>query len=170
LGRSGAVNGSRPSEARDRVLAQLPPEKQLDVMLRAEKRGPRPDDPDWLLVETMMACAARMEAASPMTEETLAAIVERLERIEQRVDPARLERIEALLRRIGKPATATEPVVSPPVRVLMVVAATIAACVVVVALFGMGEATFTRVLAAFALGASATLGYVALAPRIGRRS
>jgi len=168
LGRSGAVNASRPSEARDRVLAQLPPEKQLDVMLRAEKRGPRPDDPDWLLVETMMACAARMEAASPMTEKTLTAIVERLERIEQRVDPARLERIEALLRRVGKPAA--EPVVSPPVRVLMVVAATIAACVVVVALFGMGEATFTRVLAAFALGASATLGYVALAPRIGRRS
>src|SRR5450755_772283 len=125
LGRSGAVNGSRPSEARERVLAQLPTERQLDVMQRAEKRGPRPDDPDWLLVETMMACAARMEAASPMTEKTLTAIVERLERIEQRVDPARLERIEALLRRVGKPAA--EPVVSPPVRVLMVVAATIAA-------------------------------------------
>jgi hypothetical protein len=79
---------------------------------------------------------------------------------------ARLERIEALLRRNGKPAT--EPVVSQPVRVLMVVAATIAVCVGVVVLFGLGEATFARVLAAFALGASSTLGYVALAPRIGR--
>jgi hypothetical protein len=97
--------------------------------------------------------AERVEAAAKQVEATSA---------------ARLDRIETLLRRNGKPAT--EPVVSPPVRVLMVVAATIAACVGVVVLFGLGEATFARVLAAFALGAASTLGYVALAPRIGRRS
>jgi hypothetical protein len=55
-------------------------------MQRAEKKGPRPDDPDWLLVETMMACAARMEAASPMTEKALESFAERLERVEQGVD------------------------------------------------------------------------------------
>jgi hypothetical protein len=80
------VNGSRPSEARDRVLAQLPPEKQLEVMQRAEKRGPRPDDPDWLLVETMMACAARIEASAAKAESpALVDLTARLERIEKLV-------------------------------------------------------------------------------------
>jgi hypothetical protein len=72
---------SRPSEARDRVLAQLPAEKQVEIMQRAEKRGPSPDDPDWLLIETMMTCAARMEIASGQPE-----IAARLERIESRLN------------------------------------------------------------------------------------
>ena len=72
---------SRTSEARDRVLAQFPAEKQVEIMQRAEKRGPSPDDPDWLLIETMMTCAARMEAASGQPE-----IVAQLERIESRLN------------------------------------------------------------------------------------
>jgi len=72
---------SRTSEARDRVLAQFPAEKQVEIMQRAEKRGPSPDDPDWLLIETMMTCAARMEAASGQPE-----IAAQLERIESRLN------------------------------------------------------------------------------------
>jgi hypothetical protein len=76
-----AKKDSRPSEARDRVLAKLPAEKQVEILQRAEKRGPSPDDPDWLLIETMMTCAARMEAASGQPE-----IVAQLERIESRLN------------------------------------------------------------------------------------
>jgi hypothetical protein len=79
------MNGSLPSEARERVLAGLSPEKRLDVLERSDKRGPRPNDPDWLLVETVMAAVAdvkgataeavaAMQSAAPFGPEALAAI------------------------------------------------------------------------------------------------
>lgn len=156
---SRSSSSQPPNGARARYLGGLSPEKQVDVLLKAERLGPAPDDEaDWLVAQAASDAAKRIDEAAKRIEAATpdAAVA------------ARLDRIEALLRRNGKPAT--EPVVSPPVRALMIIVATIAACVVVVTLFGLGEATFARVLAAFALGAASTLGYVALAPGIGRRS
>jgi uncharacterized membrane protein YccC len=152
------VNGSRPSEARDRVLAQLPPEKQLEVMQRAEKRGPRPDDPDWLLVETMMECAARMEAASPMTAKTLAAIVERLDRIDEQ-QKGQTRALESLTRRgVGK---AAEPIISEPMRYLLAVMLGVLLCIAFATLVNWERILPSPVTlsAAAALGLAVGLGY-----------
>jgi hypothetical protein len=89
----------------------MPVEKQLEVIRRAEKQGPRPDDPDWLLLETMMACAARMEAVAPMTEKSLAAFAETLEQVSQRVDDlAKLAKEKAPAARPPAPAIPAEVV------------------------------------------------------------
>ena len=81
---------------------------------------------------------------------------------------AQLDRIEARAKKTA--ATAPAPIVGGTLRDLIVVALTVAMCVVVAVLMGAGTASFAQVLSAFALGVAATLGYVVLAPLIGRRS
>jgi hypothetical protein len=79
---------------------------------------------------------------------------------------ARLDRIDALLRRLGKPP---EPVVASATRDLIVAAIAVATMVLVAVLLGAAAAPPTMLFAAFALGVGVALGYVSLAPMIGPR-
>jgi hypothetical protein len=164
------VNGSRPSEARDRVLSRLPLEKQLDIMQRAEKRGPRPDDPDWLLVETIMDAKDAMQRGAMLAPEALtaikAAIGEPPASGPDAATAARLDRIEALLRRLGKPAEADRgDRVFRDLVVFLIALMTATAAVV----FGVGLPSPITTVAAFALGVTGAMAYVHLAPVVTRR-
>jgi hypothetical protein len=165
------VNGSRPSEARERVFAHWPTEKQLEVIQRAEKRGPRPDDPDWLLVETILDAKAAMERGAMLAPEALAAIKAAIgEPPASGPDAAigaRLDRIEASLRRLETPAA--EPEVGIALRDLIVAAITICAMIIVALLMGAGAVSFVTIFAAFLLGLGGAVAYVWLAPMIKRR-
>jgi hypothetical protein len=112
------LNGSRPSEARDRVLAQLPAERQVEIMQRAEKRGPRPDDPDWLLVETMIEAASMIKDASAEAVASIQAAAVDADVI------VRLDRIESKLK--GKPFVELPAI--PGLGVALVIGCTILAC------------------------------------------
>ena len=96
---SSRKSSLQPSNgARSRYLSGLTPEKQVEVLLKAERLGPAPnDEADWLVAQAAAQAAhdlgaaadnaaKRIEAASPMTDKALAAICERLERVEQGVD------------------------------------------------------------------------------------
>jgi hypothetical protein len=114
-----------------RYLGGLSPEKQVEVLLKAERLGPAPDDEaDWLVAQAASDAAQRIDEAA--------------KRIEAAVGPtnpdaavaARLDRIEAQLRRLGKPAA--EPEVGVALRDLIVAAITICAMIVVALLMGAG--------------------------------
>jgi hypothetical protein len=63
-----AESNSRPSKARDVYLNGLPAEKQVEVLQQAEKAGPGPNDPDWIIVLESVNAAARIEAAAARVE------------------------------------------------------------------------------------------------------
>jgi hypothetical protein len=113
----------------------------------------------------------RIETAAA-GQKTLGSILEQLDRIEQRVDglkavpadPARLERIEALIRRGA--TVAGEPVVSEPVRYLFAFAGGVLLCLAL-AVLAINEhiaPSFVTLTAAFALGLGCALGYSYVAP------
>lgn len=81
---------------------------------------------------------------------------------------AQLGRLEALVRRSGKP-TAAEPEVGIVLRDLIVAAITICAMIIVALLMGAGAGSFVTIFAAFLLGLGGTVAYVSLAPLVGRR-
>lgn len=160
-----SVNG-QPRAAREAYLDALPAEERATVLRRAERAGPRPDDPDWLvgyaaqrLETTVAVAAARIEAAvrAGASDEELAA----LKRIESRIDQLPTARtLEPLLVRADEPAGA-----AATVRDLTVFAITLLFCICV-ALIGDWPALRSPValVAAFGFGACCAFGYLWIEP------
>jgi len=60
---SQRMSSKDPNEARTAFLQTLPPEEQVQVLLRAEKQGPYANDPDWILALAVGKAVDRIEAA-----------------------------------------------------------------------------------------------------------
>lgn len=60
---SQRMSSKDPTDARAAFLKTLPPEEQVQVLLRAEKQGPYANDPDWILALAVGKAVDRIEAA-----------------------------------------------------------------------------------------------------------
>jgi hypothetical protein len=167
------VNSLQPRDARTTYLNGQTPEKKAEMITRADQVGPGKDDADWLVALASFDAAKRIEAAAPMTAKTLEAIVERLDRIEQRADdaakqPALPADLSASMARLAEQLRATSPA-DPFSGIMRYVFAFVAGALVCeAAFFALGSLppVFDRV-AMFTLGLSATAGvllYLWLAP------
>jgi hypothetical protein len=124
----------RPRDARAEYLNGQTAEKKAEMITRADQVGPGKDDADWLVALAALDAAKRIEAAAPMTAKTLEAIVERLDRIEQRADdaakaPAIPSDLSASMARLAEQLRATSPA-DPFARIMPYVVAFIAGALV----------------------------------------
>lgn len=71
---SASVADADPSAARKAYLNTLTPEEQAHVLLQAEKMGPLPTDPDWLVALAVSKAATRIQAEVAKIETVVARI------------------------------------------------------------------------------------------------
>jgi hypothetical protein len=143
-------------------------------MQRAEKKGPRPDDPDWLLVETIMDAKEAMQRGAMLAPEALAAIKAAVGEAPaagpDTAIAARLDRIEKRLGQTGavggKPAEGDAGARAFRDLVVFLLALMVTTAAVVV---GLGLPSRITIVGAFALGLAVALAYVHFAPIVTRR-
>ncbi len=137
-------------------------EKQVEVLLKAERLGPAAnDDADWLVAQAASEAAERIASATSDA-------VRRIEAASPQTGiAAQLDRLESRLKKTAP--VQSPPILSGPIRDLVVVAITVCAMILVAVLWGVAAAPVTMLFAAFALGVAITLAYLYFAPIVGRR-
>jgi hypothetical protein len=154
------ASSSQPSNgARARYLSGLTPEQQVQVLLKAERLGPAAnDEADWLVAQAASAAAAQITASCSDA-------AGRIEAASGQADiAAQLERIESRLKKKGP-----EPIITSPIRDLIVFAVALFTCVAVAVVCGVSPAAPIALIAAFVLGLCGALAYIWLAPMITRQ-
>jgi hypothetical protein len=181
---SSRKSSLQPSNgARARYLNGLPPDKQVEVLLKAERLGPAADDQaDWLVAQAAAEAAERIAAAAKTVEQAAAAtafgpkeraaLFEQLDRIESMKpaaanERAQLERIEALLRRNG--TASADPAAGFFRDIIVFCLATLVWVALATLVTLWRQPAFLVETAVFALGLAAGLAYVHFAPMLGPR-
>jgi hypothetical protein len=184
-------NQSRAHNARASYLNGLSPDKRAEVMQQAERFGPRPGDPDWLVAATcaevvaqLQGMAGRVEtaAAPSATIDDIRAVVTdacttaakktlptpvhcdqatRLDHLDARMDE-RLRKIEAIVRLGVSSNQPSNHIFRRDLLTVLLTVLAMTALAIVTARF----APPMTLIAAFGLGIAVTLGYLWAAPLV----